>query len=92
MPCQVLQAVTSNPGVYILLVFLPGQQSVRVGSLGVIDFLPGWYAYMGSACGLRARVCRHLRQDKKLHWHIDYFLAVGILKEVVTIESKVRKE
>ncbi len=30
--------------------------------------------YVGSACGpggLSARISRHLRKDKKIHWHID---------------------
>lgn len=36
---------------------------------------PGWHLYAGSAwggAGIRARVARHLRQDKKRHWHIDH--------------------
>ncbi|MGB9825988.1 MAG: GIY-YIG nuclease family protein, partial [Desulfofundulus sp.] len=83
----------SNPGTYILLIFLPEQKTLRVGSLGEIHFMPGWYAYVGSAMrGLRGRVNRHLRKEKKPHWHIDYFLATGILKEVITIESRERIE
>jgi len=38
------------------------------------SFTPGWYAYAGSANGpggLRARLARHFRQDKKQHWHVD---------------------
>ena len=34
----------------------------------------GWYIYAGSARGpggIRARVARHMRQDKAVHWHID---------------------
>ncbi|MGB9804951.1 GIY-YIG nuclease family protein [Desulfofundulus sp.] len=59
------------------------------GSLGEINFLPGWYAYVGSAMGgLRGRIKRHLRQDKKVRWHIDYFLAVGMLKEIITVKSR----
>lgn len=35
---------------------------------------PGWYLYAGSARGpggVSARVARHMRHDKKPHWHID---------------------
>ena len=35
---------------------------------------PGCYAYLGSARGpggLRARLARHFRTQKKPHWHID---------------------
>ncbi|MEM8743893.1 MAG: DUF123 domain-containing protein [Pseudomonadota bacterium] len=34
----------------------------------------GWYVYAGSARGpggIRARLARHLRRDKRVHWHID---------------------
>ncbi|MBM4035886.1 MAG: DUF123 domain-containing protein, partial [Planctomycetes bacterium] len=26
--------------------------------------------------GLEARIARHQRRTKRLHWHIDYFLAL----------------
>jgi len=43
--------------------------------MGEIFFPGGYYAYVGSAMGgLEARVKRHLRGDKKRHWHIDYLL------------------
>jgi Uri superfamily endonuclease len=35
---------------------------------------PGWYVYAGSARGpggIRARLSRHFRREKTLHWHID---------------------
>ena len=32
----------------------------------------GYYVYIGSS--LVARINRHLSDDKKLHWHIDYLL------------------
>jgi len=49
---------------------------LRVGSLGDIAFPPGVYVYTGSATrGLLARVGRHLRKQKRKHWHIDYLLA-----------------
>jgi len=46
---------------------------IRVGRLGVVSFLDGWHLYAGSAMAcLSARIGRHLRRRKKLHWHIDY--------------------
>ena len=41
---------------------------------GTLDFLPGYYVYVGSASGpggVSARSQRHCRQRKKLRWHID---------------------
>ncbi|MEW6425602.1 MAG: GIY-YIG nuclease family protein [Bacillota bacterium] len=81
-------SIPANPGAYILFIFLGQKQNIRAGALGNITFLPGWYAYVGSAMGgLRARVYRHLKRDKKIRWHIDYFLSVGELKEVFVMES-----
>ncbi len=80
-------ALPAAPGCYVLVLHLggPRPQTLTVGCLGSWPFLPGTYAYCGSAHGpggLRARVRRHLRRDKPLHWHIDYLAAVA---EVVAI-------
>ena len=63
------------PGTYILWLHLEEPKRLRIGRLGVIAFDPGHYAYVGSAFGpggIRARVGRHLRREKKKRWHIDY--------------------
>jgi Uri superfamily endonuclease len=44
--------------------------------LGSFDFPKGKYVYTGSAKkNMDHRIKRHLSKEKKLHWHIDYFLA-----------------
>lgn len=49
---------------------------VSVGRLGLCSFPAGRYVYTGSAkAGLEARIARHRRREKKLHWHIDYLLS-----------------
>ena len=48
---------------------------ITVGRLGRFQFPAGWYAYSGGARGpggLAARISRHLRSPKSLHWHVDY--------------------
>jgi len=41
----------------------------------MISFKAGYYIYTGRAKkNLEKRVQRHLRGDKKKHWHIDYLL------------------
>lgn len=53
---------------------LRAPSAVTIGRLGEHVFQPGVVAYVGSARGpggLRARIGRHLRADKKPHWHID---------------------
>ena len=62
-------------GVYLLLVNVAGRLLADCGALGRLDFEPGLYAYVGRARrGLAARLARHHRREKRLHWHIDYLL------------------
>lgn len=49
-----------------------------MGALGDYPFPAGWYVYTGSARnGVHQRIRRHLRREKRKHWHIDYLLAVA---------------
>jgi len=66
------------PGVYQLVIRLRRPAVITVGALGSFRFPAGWYVYTGSARnGLAQRIRRHLRQDKRKHWHIDYLLAAA---------------
>ena len=80
-------------GSYILIVKLAPAQEIPVGRLGKVFFSEGFYAYVGSAMsGIEPRVSRHLRADKKLHWHIDYLLVRASVETVVLSESEERME
>ncbi len=85
-------------GTYVLIIENSRDREVKIGKIGCIAFKKGFYAYVGSALsGLVPRIGRHLRDvgnNKKLHWHIDYFLAnSGVeVKEVVFAETEARKE
>ena len=49
--------------------------TIKIGAKGNIDFKKGYYVYVGSALGtLSNRIKRHLSNDKKKHWHVDYLL------------------
>jgi adenylylsulfate kinase len=62
-------------GIYVLLVSIAKNISVRVGGLGDKGFQEGLYVYVGSAQNnLEKRVERHLRRVKPRSWHIDYLL------------------
>jgi Uri superfamily endonuclease len=62
-------------GIYVLIICLTDNVCVTVGSLGEVDLQKGAYVYVGSAqTNLQQRVKRHLRKNKRLFWHIDYFL------------------
>ncbi|MCX7788115.1 MAG: DNA/RNA nuclease SfsA, partial [Spirochaetes bacterium] len=67
------QLAEEDRGSYLVSLFLEHEARITVGSLGERLFPQGWYVYAGSAQrGLTARVARHLRFRKKVHWHIDY--------------------
>jgi Uri superfamily endonuclease len=62
---------------YQLLIEVTRPVRVVVGRLGEFEFPAGLYCYTGSALrNIEARIRRHLSSAKKLHWHIDYLLAV----------------
>jgi Uri superfamily endonuclease len=62
-------------GIYVLIIKVTPQASLKIGALGQIIFHDNLYAYVGSAQGsIESRVKRHLRKEKQLFWHIDYLL------------------
>lgn len=75
-------------GTYILLLELDKEQNIAVGNLGTILFPAGFYAYVGSAMGgLESRIRRHIRSNKKLHWHIDYLLQQASITDIIMSEN-----
>jgi Uri superfamily endonuclease len=80
-------------GTYLLIMALPKDSSVMVGKHGIIHFQKGCYAYVGSALnGLDQRIQRHLRTDKKTHWHIDYLLPFTEIVDILYKENNRREE
>ncbi len=72
--------LTDRGADYALILRLARSQTITVGRLGRFEFPTGWYVYVGSAHGpggLAARISRHLRSPKPLHWHIDYLRAAS---------------
>ena len=60
---------------------LPGDTTIQIGNLGIIAFEKGTYLYIGSAPSQK-RLERHLRKEKKIHWHIDYFLQEASVEKI----------
>lgn len=64
-----------DPGYYALVIRLDKEITVRTRGGRRFLLKPGLYVYIGSARGpggVKARVERHMRRDKKPFWHIDY--------------------
>lgn len=72
---------SEDRGTYTLIVLVRHDVEVDVGNLGHNLFKRGFYTYTGSALGkkgmnLKHRIERHLSNNKKMHWHIDYLLSL----------------
>ena len=80
-------------GSYILLIELENDKEIQISKLGDIFFKKGFYVYIGSALnGLEQRISRHLRDDKKNHWHLDYLLRSAKVNSVYYKENNRKEE
>jgi Uri superfamily endonuclease len=58
-------------------------QRISIGQRPATNFRKGIYLYVGRAKnGLQGRIKRHLSQNKKIFWHIDYLLQKAEIQEV----------
>ena len=73
IPWEFLDKEVDDRGSYFLLLHLARRRRLQVGQLGSILFEKGHYVYAGSAmANLGARLARHCRRRKRMHWHVDY--------------------
>jgi len=80
-------------GSYVLLIQLPEEQTITIGSLKAVHFPGGYYAYVGSAMGgFKARLRHHLKDNKKTHWHIDYLLEKASVISLILCQTTDRAE
>jgi Uri superfamily endonuclease len=72
---------------------LTNDKKIDIGKLGKINFSRGYYLYVGSALnGLEQRIKRHLRNQKKIYWHIDYLLQHAKIVDIYYKESERKEE
>ena len=72
-------ALPTAPGAYLLLVELAAPLTLSAPRPGGV-LAPARYLYLGSARGpggLRARLGRHLRAERRPRWHVDQVTAAG---------------
>jgi Uri superfamily endonuclease len=86
-----------SSGTYLLILHLATPlQQLPIGRLGLADFAPGYYLYVGSAFGaggLAARLAHHRQAHKQaMHWHIDYLRAHTYLQEIWSVACPHRLE
>lgn len=93
IPWGYVQREAQDRGAYLLCFRLARPVRTVVGGLGETAFPAGHYVYVGSAMkNLSARVARHTRRRKRLHWHIDYLLQDATDITPVPIRSSKRLE
>ena len=88
-------SLETQPGTYALLLSSSANCLVQIGRFGQCYVLPGFYVYIGSACGpggVRGRVAHHQKPAARLHWHIDYLRTVTRLEEIWYVYDAVRWE
>ncbi len=90
-----MDSIPNNSGVYILVFNLNEETTITFDRQGSKrQFAPGWYLYVGSACGpggLNRRLARHRRRHasgKRMHWNVDYFREHATLCEVWFRETR----
>jgi sugar fermentation stimulation protein A len=80
-------------GVYIAVFYMPAGRAIKIGRLGKFYFHRGIYFYVGSAQrNLPARIERHSKKKKPLHWHIDYLSVNAEMMGAITIGGPRKRE
>jgi Uri superfamily endonuclease len=75
-------------GSYIIIIEIEKDKEIEIGKLGMLLFRKGYYAYVGSAMnGLDARIGRHMKPNKKKHWHVDYLLEKSVIRQIWCMEG-----
>lgn len=81
---------SKKSGTYCLIIEIAEKFNIKIGKIGDLEFEKGFYVYVGSALNsLVPRINRHLSQNKKIFWHIDYLLNSknSRVKDVIYIEN-----
>lgn len=76
-------------GAYLLIIELDREITIK----NRWNLKAGLYVYVGSAMsGLIQRISRHMKKDKREHWHIDHLLRHGRILSVIMFPSEKRLE
>ncbi len=87
--CASAASAPAAPGAYALWLRLTSPLDVRIGNIPA-SLPAGDYLYCGSANGpggLRARLARHMRKNKRAHWHVDQLTLAGQILGAFILES-----
>jgi len=80
--------IADSKGAYILSIHLEGLTSIAIPKMKTAKLQPGTYLYAGSAYGsggIAARLKRHFKKHKKVHWHVDRLTSVAVTVEALAV-------
>lgn len=93
IPWEFIEQEAKDRGSYLVILKLRKEKHITIGKMGNLFFPPGYYVYAGSAMSsLTARLERHRRLRKNLHWHIDYLRQESEFETALPIRSSVSLE
>jgi Uri superfamily endonuclease len=73
----VRKIIDVKSGIYILEIFAGQPFQLLIKKFSGVKFDKGYYYYVGSAQkNFYHRIKRHLRKNKKIHWHIDHITTI----------------
>lgn len=90
-----IDSVPVSSGTYLLFLYCENAVEIQVGKLGLFEFQPGYYHYIGSAFGsggLKARIGHHNRISQSPHWHLDYIRPNLVLTDIWYSLDNIRHE
>lgn len=88
IPWDTIEKEARDSGCYFIILHIPHDVTVTVGSLGSVHFSKGYYLYVGTAKrALTKRIERHMRKKKTATWHIDYLREYADACKAVPIRS-----
>ncbi len=95
IPWQYVEQEARDRGGYVLILRMERDRLLPFGRDRRSFFPKGFYLYVGSAMtNLTARIERHMRLRKRLHWHIDWLRAAADsprgLSHPLLIENRMR--
>ncbi len=86
---KTLQEEMGNRGNYFIILHLPEEKDIEIGSRGMMHFPAGYYVYVGSAKkNLDQRINHHRHLRKKMHWHMDYLRREADFIGAIPIRTK----
>lgn len=88
-PEAILTRENHDCGDYLVVMEMLEEMDISIGAKGIMHFPKGYYVYTGSAKkNLAARLARHQRKRKKMHWHIDYLRQKADVVAVIPIRTQ----